>query len=107
MVNYILPPIFAIESQYDLYAINNIILLKCPQKTFPATLQRCNDTEMSAIEDYRKKSLDAFGNLTRYEKNGIWAISCSQHGFLYNNNMYNSNTYKIPKQTGATILTAL
>jgi|LakMenE18May11ns_1017448.scaffolds.fasta_scaffold7740606_1 hypothetical protein len=49
MVNYILSPIFVIESEYDLYAIKNIILLDCPLRSFPGSLERCNDTEITVI----------------------------------------------------------
>lgn len=107
IVNYVLPPIFAIESEYDLYAIRNILLLRCPELDFPATLRKCNETEMRVIEDYRAKSLESWKNLTKYEKNGLWAISCSQHGFLYHYLIYNTNAYRVPHQTGATVLEAL
>lgn len=46
---------------------------------------------MNVIEDYRQKSLDSFKNLTKYDKNAIWAVSCSQHGFLYNYIFYNTD----------------
>ncbi len=59
------------------------------------------------IEDYRQKSLNSLANLTKYEKNGLWAISCSQHGFLYFETFYNSNFYKVPQTTGQSILHAL
>jgi len=62
---------------------------------------------MQVIEDYRQKSLDSFKNLTKYSKNGIWAVSCSQHGFLYNYIFYNTDYYLVPKKEGKTILSAL
>lgn len=62
---------------------------------------------MRVIEDYRNKSVASWGNLTKYEKNGIWGISCSQHGFLYNYLLYDSNYYRVPEKTGPTILKAL
>lgn len=62
---------------------------------------------MNVIEDYRQKSLSSLANLTKHEKNGLWAISCSQHGFLYVDAFYNSNFYKVPQTTGQPILHAL
>jgi hypothetical protein len=49
LVNYVLPPIFVIEPGYDLYAIKNIILLNCPLRSFPGSLERCNNTEIAVI----------------------------------------------------------
>ena len=46
-------------------------------------------------------------NLTSIEKNGIWSVSCVQHGFLENMNYMDSDLYRIPTTSGVEINTAL
>lgn len=54
-------------------------------------MDKCNDTEKAYIELYRSKINEAINNITSVERNGIWAVSCIQHGFL-ENNQYIDNT---------------
>lgn len=47
-------------------------------------------------------------NLTSVERNGVWSISCVQHGFIDGSlSFYNSNNYRSPANYGQTILVAI
>jgi hypothetical protein len=47
-------------------------------------------------------------NITSVDRNGVWSISCVQHGFLENSlNFVNSNNYRTPANYGKTLLIAM
>lgn len=47
-------------------------------------------------------------NITSVDRNGVWSISCVQHGFLENSlNYINSNNYRSPAGFGKSILVAM
>lgn len=46
-------------------------------------------------------------NLTSVERNGVWSVSCVQHGFLENMNFMDSDSYRIPSTSGVEINVAL
>lgn len=70
-------------------------------------MSKCNESEVAAIESYRKATLEAFKNYTDARTDvGIWAPSCIQHGFeIYGS--YDSDSYKIPSGSGTTLLDAI
>ena len=57
LAHYIKTPVYLIESQYDLWAIHNILELDCVPNGEAVSLLDCNITAEKAITDYRKKSL--------------------------------------------------
>lgn len=91
MYEFIKPKMFVLQSQYDSWGLIQILQLKCVPNTNPSTMDKCNDTEKAYIELYRSKINEAINNITSVERNGIWAVSCIQHGFL-ENNQYIDNT---------------
>jgi hypothetical protein len=40
-------------------------------------------------------------------KNSAWTIGCSQHGYSFDKNYFNSDTERVPTKTGPTIKQAL
>jgi hypothetical protein len=47
-------------------------------------------------------------NLTSVDRNGVWSISCVQHGFIDNSLMFvNSNNYRCPANYGKSILVSI
>ena len=71
-----------------MYAIPYILKIKCAQGSFPASLKNCNATEMAVIEKYRAATRVMLDKVAEDSKNAIWAISCAQHGFLYDDSFY-------------------
>ncbi len=82
LAQYIKTPVYVLGSQYDLWAIYNILELDCVPNEEAATLLGCNITQEKAIRDYRKKSLEAYNNFTKMPNAGVFAISCVQHIFV-------------------------
>lgn len=107
VIKYLRPALFVIQSEYDLYGILAILKLTCPLSSFPASLEKCNSTEMDVIEQYRKKTVDILKGVVEDSKNAVWAISCVQHGFLYKTDFYYSKSYLVPGGTGKSILEVL
>ena len=46
-------------------------------------------------------------NVVKDKKNGVWSISCSQHGFLQDMDSFDSPHYRIHTTTGTEITEAL
>lgn len=46
-------------------------------------------------------------NVTKDQKNGVWSISCSQHGFLEDMKSFDSPKYRIPTAIGSDMTRAL
>jgi hypothetical protein len=49
IAKYLKSPFFVIESQYDLWSIDNILQLKCAGSKAVGTLTNCNQSEVKAI----------------------------------------------------------
>jgi hypothetical protein len=101
IAKYLKSPFFVIESQYDLWSISNILMLKCAGSKV-GTLTNCNQSEINAIEDYRKAALLAMKDFNVIKKVGVWAPSCIQHGFV-NLASFNSINYEVPSGSGVTL----
>lgn len=102
---YLRSPFFVIESQYDLWSIENILQLKCAGSKL-GTLTKCNQTEVKAIEDYRTALLSALNDFNVIKEYGIWAPSCIQHGFVVSSS-FNSPNYQVPSGSGVTLSEAI
>jgi len=104
---YLKNPFFLVESQYDLYDVRVALGLNCTPAVNPSTMDSCNDSEIAAIESYRKATLQVFQNFTSQRQDvGIWAPSCIQHGFI-DVGAYNNDAYRVPTVTGLTIVDAI
>lgn len=70
-------------------------------------MDACNDSEVAAIESYRLATLEVFRNFTSQRQDvGIWSPACIQHGFI-DEDAYSSDNYKVPTETGPTIIDAI
>lgn len=98
LANYIQTPVYLIESQYDLWAIHNVLELDCVPNGEAVSLLECDINEERYIREYRNASLKAFQNFTSRPKAGIFAISCVQHVFTLDDSFY-MPYYAIPTQT--------
>lgn len=78
-------PFLVVESTVDAYSLVNIVYAsKCfTYESRPANLSSCNDSYMSAIEDYRTETLDYLRAMNKRTSTDIsvWAPVCVQHGF--------------------------
>ena len=72
-----------INSQYDSWAIPNILKIKCltiSSSGVGATLSKCNKAEMESIEKYREMyQLVVFNTLQITNKNSCWSLGCAGH----------------------------
>lgn len=50
LAKYLKAPMFIIESPYDQFSIDNIIVANCKSKKAPYNLDDCNETARAAIE---------------------------------------------------------
>jgi hypothetical protein len=93
-----------VESPYDEWSLNNIIVVKCLKNGAPPySLASCNDTTREAIEDYREKVIDQLISMKGQRKDvGGWGPSCVQHGFIDVPTLTNSS-FKVPSSTGPTL----
>ena len=62
------------------------------------TLEKCNGKQMSEIEDYKTEFFEVLSRkyLQVSDKNSIWAIACSGHGFGASDTHYESTIEKVP-----------
>lgn len=59
------------------------------------------------MEDYREKTLNVFlGVLGLNNKNGGWAIACSNHCYLANSK-YSSQNYRVPQKSEFSLIQAV
>ena len=98
LANYIQTPVYLIESQYDNWAIHNVLELDCVPNGEAVSLLDCDIDEERYIREYRNASLKAFQNFTSRPNAGIFAISCVQHIFSLDDSFYQPY-YAIPTQT--------
>jgi hypothetical protein len=107
LYEFIKPKMFVVQSQYDLWGLQQILQFKCLNGSTPASMDRCNDTEKAYIELYRSKINEAMANISSVERHGVWSVSCIQHGFLENGRYYESTNYRIPSGSGVEVNDAL
>lgn len=102
-------PILMINSQYDSWSISNTLQIKCLQKGNSGyTLSHCSPSEKAYIETYRTAFNSFREDFVKYSnKNSVWSISCSQHGYAYDDNFYDSPLQRIPGETGLSVRGAL
>jgi len=107
LYEFIKPKMFVIQSQYDLWGLQQILQLRCLQGSTPASMAKCTDAEKAYIEKYRSRINEAISNITSVEKHGAWSVSCIQHGFLENGRYYENSKYRIPTDSGVEVNDAL
>lgn len=91
-----------------IHGLIQVLQFRCVPNTNPSNLNKCKDSERTYIERYREKVNEAMRNITSVERNGVWSISCVQHGFLENSlGFVNSFNYRSPANYGETILIAM
>ena len=107
-LDYVESPLMIIESPYDQWAIDNIAGARCKTGDFwPYSLENCNATYLSAIEDYRNHILNQIKETKGDRKDvGIWAPSCVQHGFSFDASLV-TDMYRIPTGTGQHLYEAI
>lgn len=83
LAKYMKAPMLIVESHYDEFTLNNLVVAQClTNKNNPYSLATCNDTAISAIEDYRRQSIESLKKIKGDRKDvGLWSPSCVQHGF--------------------------
>lgn len=106
IAKFIKPPIFIIESQYDMWSIKNILWLTCVGSKTVGTMTNCSQSDINSVELYRTQLLSAIREFSLKKSFGVWAPSCIQHGFIGSSSL-TSPSYKIPTNTGTTIADAL
>ena len=63
------------------------------------SINSCPAKERDVMEDYRVKTLNVFLEvLGLNNKNGGWAIACSNHCYLANSR-YSSQNYRVPQKS--------
>ena len=97
-----------IESPYDQYSLDNIIVALCKRnKDPPYSIEACDEEERLAIEDYRKLTLEAIMKIKGNRTNvGAWVPSCVQHGFT-DMDSFTDPRFKIPSAGGPMIYEAI
>lgn len=74
---YIVTPIFATNSLYDEWQLNNVLDLGCSfNASSPGT---CNSTQIKAVEDFRKDMLTALAPVMASKTNGYFFDTCVVH----------------------------
>ena len=96
--------IMIVNSQYDAWAISNILELHCMKRGTPDfSLEHCTHGEMALIEKYRSTFKDAMVKLAASNPDSsIWAISCAFHVYACLDALYDSPIEKVPMTVGHT-----
>lgn len=58
---------------------------------------------MNYIEGYRQKFVEFMGLFIKVSKNSAWTIGCSEHYYSPRKIYFNSNTERVPANTGLNI----
>lgn len=97
-----------INSQYDEWAISNILKIKCLQKgSSGETPKNCTTDEMSAIQNYRERYMKFINENLAKKGWGMWSIACSQHVYQIYKNMYDVDQQRVPIKVGLTVKDAM
>lgn len=98
-------PLFMIQSPYDEFSLKNIVGASCiTNKDEPYSIETCNKTTLSAIDDYRLKSIDYLNSMRRSVKTiGVWGPACVQHCYAHEWS-YNDSNYQV---NGHTLMEAI
>lgn len=95
------PRLLLINSQYDSWAIHNIIETTClTDGKSGKTLSSCSSGQLANIEVYRRAYLNFLSLFVQISKNAVWTISCSNHVYTPLNNYYNADSQRVPESTG-------
>jgi hypothetical protein len=99
-----------VNSEYDSWAIPNILDVKCLKNSIVGgqTLSSCTAKEITHIEAYRtlyKNEMTKF--LTANPDASIWSIACSNHVYACINVFYSSDFQRVPEIIGKTVRTAI
>jgi len=102
---YIQGRFLAISSQYDTYAIQDILKVNC-LKTGTAwwTLEGCSDTNMAYLEKYRSTLRDTINKFKAINADlSVWSISCVNSGYAFYQLFYDNPNQKVPARSGQTV----
>ena len=93
-----------INSEYDSWSIMYTLGIKCLTTGASGyTLAKCSHEEIDYIEAYHVKYDSLRNEILSYSKNSIWSISCSHHGYAYDDRFYDNPLEKVPASTGITV----
>jgi O-palmitoleoyl-L-serine hydrolase len=108
LAKYQKAPMFIIESPYDQYSIDNIVVALCKtNKNPPFNLDTCNESAIAAIEDYRSLTIKAIEQIKGSRKDvGAWVPSCVQHGFT-DMNSFTDPRFRIPSVNAPMVSVAI
>ena len=93
LYKFIKTPIFAIQSLYDTWSIPNVIGVNCVSGN---SLSKCNDEQISYIENYHQNTEKVLRQLSIDPKNGVWAPVCADHVYNFGPADYSPN-FRIPE----------
>lgn len=83
---------FFVESEYDTWAITNILKINCLKSNkVGSTLKYCSSEELNAIQNYRNQYMTLMNQKVKNEIRGTWSIACAKHCYLSGNIGYTSN----------------
>ena len=102
---YIQGRFMVLGSQYDTYAIQEILRIDC-LKTGTAwwTLEGCSDSELAYIEKYRSSYRDVLSKFRAINVDlSVWSISCVNDGYAFFKLFYDNPNQKVPAKTGHTM----
>lgn len=88
-------PLFPIQSLYDSWSLPNILGIRCESG---GSLSNCNDTEKTAINQYRLNTAAVLMAITNNKNNGCWAAACSNHVYSVGTAFYSPN-FRVPAQS--------
>lgn len=90
---YVKTPMFIIQSQYDLWSIQNILKMSCANA---GTLTACSDSEVKYIESFKSQMVSNINSyLSLQKESGAWSVACINHGYCVSKRC-NSQNYQIP-----------
>lgn len=97
-----------VNSEYDSWVIQNALKISCLKNgTTEYTLSGCSSEELNFIEDYRRKYKAFMEFYMMNTRSSCWSIGCSQHGYSYTKEYFNSDTERVPARSGMTIKEAI
>jgi hypothetical protein len=102
------PRTLLINSQYDSWAIRNILDVTClADGKNGKTLSGCSSGDLSNIEVYRKSYLNFVSFFHQLSRNAVWSISCSNHVYTPFDAFYDVPAQKVPEESGETVRSAV
>lgn len=108
LAKYFKAPMMIVESPYDEYSLNIIVVAQClTNKNPPYSILTCSESTRAGIEDYRQQTIDAIIKIKANRKDvGLWAPSCVQHGYT-DTTTFTDPRFQIPSANGPTVSEAI